>query len=102
MTHPTGKRTTQHAWWVKAQPTRRSDICLRIHQEVADVAVLHDIGLPFDAKLAGGADLLLRLVRFQVAEGVDLRADEALLEVGVDHPRRLRSGRPDGHGPGAN
>jgi hypothetical protein len=35
---------------------------------VADVAVLHDVFLPLDAELPGGADLLLGLVVLEVGE----------------------------------
>src|SRR5262249_913326 len=66
---------------------------LYIEQEVHDVAVLDDVVLALDAQLAGGLDRSLLAVLIEVVDGVDLGADEALLEVGVDHAGRLGSER---------
>jgi hypothetical protein len=56
-----------------------------VEQEVHDVAVLDDVLLAFHAQLAGGLDARLAPELLEIRERVDLRADEALLEVGVDH-----------------
>ena len=50
-----------------------------------DVAVGDDIVLAFEAELAGIARAPLATERDIVGRGDDLGADEALLEVGVDH-----------------
>jgi hypothetical protein len=60
-----------------------------IEPEVHDVAVLHLVGLSFDAELADTLQCRLAAVLEQVGDGVDLGLDEAALKVGVDRPRRL-------------
>ena len=51
--------------------------------------------LPSARILPGGLDGGFGLVLLEVVERVDLGADEALLEVGVDHAGRLRGGGAD-------
>src|SRR5947209_8540872 len=73
-----------------------------VEQKVHDVAVLDDVLLAFHPQLTGGLDRGLVVVSLEVLDGVDLRADEALLEVGMDHTRRLRCGRTLADGPRAD
>src|SRR3546814_9431802 len=61
-----------------------------VEAELHDVAVLHDVVLALEPRLALRASLGHRAERDEVVEGDDLGLDEALLEVGVDDPGRLR------------
>jgi hypothetical protein len=71
-------------------------------KEVHDLAVFDLVGLSLDAQLAGGFQGGLAAVLFQVGDAVDLGADEALFEVGVDHAGGLGYQGALAHGPGAN
>src|SRR4249919_1101720 len=75
---------------------------LNVEAELHHVAVLHDVLLALDAGLALAAGLGDRAALDEVAEGDDLRLDEALLEVGVDHTGGLGGGGAllDRPGPG--
>src|SRR5881394_1172685 len=73
-----------------------------VEQEVHHVAVVDDVVLAFGAHLARVFRTLLAFERDEVVEGDRLRADEAALEVGVDHAGRLRRGVADVDGPGAH
>src|SRR5574337_287752 len=77
---------------------RRSDV----EQEIQHVAVFDDVILPFGAHLAGFLRALFAAAGDEVVEGDGLRADEAALEVAVDHARRLRRGVADVDRPGAH
>ena len=62
-----------------------------------DVAVADDVLLALEPHLARLLRALLALAGDEVGEGDDLGADEAVLEVGVDHAGRLgRRGAADG------
>src|SRR5262249_50029068 len=63
-----------------------------VEAELHHVAVLHDVLLALHAGLALGAGLGDGAALDQVAEGDDLRLDEALLEVGVDDTGGLGGG----------
>jgi hypothetical protein len=69
---------------------------------VDHVAVLHHVFLAFQPPLAGVLRALLALVVHEIVVGDHLGADEALLEVGVDHAGGLWRGGADAHGPGAH
>lgn len=73
-----------------------------IEQKVANVAVLHDVGLTFDAELSGGTDVFFCLVGFQIRQRVDFATDEASFEVAVDDSCGLRCRGSNGNGPGAD
>jgi hypothetical protein len=75
---------------------------LDVEQEVQHVAVLDDVFLAFGAHLAGFLGAGLALVGDEVVEGDGLGADEALLEIGVDHAGGLRRGVALVDGPGAH
>src|SRR5690349_11914815 len=68
--------------------------------EMEDVAVLHHVVLAFEPELAGVARAGLARQRHVVVIGDGLGADEALLEIGVDHACGLRRACALGHGPG--
>src|SRR5512145_2434808 len=61
-------------------------------QEVHHIAILDDVFLAFRAHLAGILGALLALVGNEVFIGDGLGPDVALLEIGVNHASRLRSG----------
>ena len=73
-----------------------------VEQEVADVAILHDIIAADSLQFSGGADVALGLELFQILKVVDLGADEPLLKVGVDDARGLRGGGAHLHRPGTH
>src|SRR6266571_8855624 len=73
-----------------------------IEPEVDYVAVAHDVFLSFQPHLSGFFRALLAFAGDVVSVGDHFGADEAALEVGVDHARGLRRGGPDLHGPGAH
>src|SRR5690349_1124643 len=60
-----------------------------VEAEVEDVTVLDDVVLAFQPQLAGIARARLTVQRHVVVVGNGFGADEALLEVGVDHARRF-------------
>ena len=68
-----------------------------VKEEVADVAVLHDVGFAFDAQFPRLFDGLLGFVLFKILNGVDFDTNEAAFEVAVNNARRLRSGGADGN-----
>ena len=74
---------------------------LDVEAELHDVAVLHDVVLAFDARLAGGLGVGHRTCGDQVVEADDLGLDEAALEVGVDDAGSLGGGGALADGPGA-
>src|SRR3954468_14178691 len=61
-----------------------------VEAEVHHVAVLDDVVLALEAHLARFFRALLALAADEIGEGDDLRANEALLEVGMDYARGLR------------
>jgi hypothetical protein len=69
---------------------------------VGDVAVFHDVTFAFGAELSGGFDGGFGLVLPEVRQRVNLGADEAALEVGVDDARRLRRCGADRNFPGTD
>src|SRR5262245_30867462 len=93
--HGLPARTCPAPW----SPTARQ---LHVEQEVHDVAVVDDVLLAFHAQLAGRLDARFAAVLVEVFERIDLRANEALLEVGVDHAGRLGRRRPLADRPRAN
>jgi hypothetical protein len=58
--------------------------------------------LPSSPHLAGFLGALLALAGDEVVEGYGLGADEAMLEIGMDHAGRLRRGVALVDGPGAD
>jgi hypothetical protein len=58
------------------------------------VAVLDDVALPLQSHLAGFLRRHLAIEAHVVVIGDDLRADEALLEIGVDRTGGLRAVAP--------
>src|SRR5690606_17010368 len=83
-------------------PDPRSPPDSRVMADVQDVAVSHNVLFPLKAQPAGGTNARLILVGFEIADRVDLGANETLLEVGVNHTSRLRRGRPHRDRPCAN
>src|SRR3569833_3317988 len=75
---------------------------LDVEAEVDHVTVLHDVVLAFQPPLAGLFGLLLAATGDEVVIRDDLGADEAALEIGVDHAGGLRRGGADRDGPGAH
>ena len=71
-----------------------------VEAEVADVAVLDHVVAALQAHPALLLGPLLAAEPDEVVVGDDLGADEAALEIGVDHARRLRGGGTPMHGPG--
>src|ERR1700761_6424143 len=71
-----------------------------IEAEVKDIAVLNDIFGTFEAHLARVLRALLAAIGDEVVIGDGLGADEALLEIGVDHARGLRRLGAVPHRPG--
>src|SRR5262249_58195986 len=69
--------------------------------ELDDVAVAHDVVLALDPRLAGGTGGRDRARGDQVVVRHHLGLDEPALEIGVDHPGRLRRGGADGDLPSA-
>src|SRR5216684_4996342 len=65
------------------------------------VAVLDAVVLAFEPKLAGVARARFAVQGDVVVVGDGLGADEALLEIGMDHARRLRRRGLAAHRPGA-
>src|SRR3569832_2462182 len=65
---------------------------LDVEAEVDHVTVLHDVVLAFQPPLAGLFGLLLAAAGDEVVIRDDLGADEAALEIGVDHAGGLRCG----------
>src|SRR5436190_22720903 len=72
-----------------------------VEPEVEDVAVLDGVVLALEPQLAGIARARLAVQRDIVVVGDGLGADEALLEVGVDHAGRLRRAGLAPYRPGA-
>src|SRR6478609_9905366 len=62
-----------------------------VEPEFHDVAVVHDVVLALEPRLAAMTGLEHRAGVDEVLERDHLGLDEALLEVGVDHAGRLRS-----------
>src|SRR5690606_15383785 len=73
-----------------------------VEPEVQDVALLHAVLLALQAHATGLARTRLATVLDEVVVGDGFGADEALLEVGVDHRRGLGRGGAGLHGPGAD
>src|SRR5258708_33009724 len=73
-----------------------------VKPEVHHVPVPNQVLLPFQSHLSRFFRALLAFADDVVSVGDDFGANEAALEVGVDHSRRLRRGRPDRHGPGVH
>src|SRR5258708_13430239 len=73
-----------------------------VDPEVDHVAIAHHVLLALEAQFACLLGALLAAVRDEVVVGGDLGADEAALEIGVDHPGSLRRGRAGADRPGAN
>ncbi len=70
-----------------------------VEQEMQHVAVLDDVVLAFGPHLARVFGALLAAVPDEVVKRDGLGADEAPLEIGVNHCSGLRRGRADMHGP---
>src|SRR5947208_16217279 len=68
--------------------------------EMRDVTVAHGVFLALKSQLAGSLDRCLGLVLSQLFERVDLRLDEAALNVGMNGARSLQRRRTDGDRPG--
>src|SRR5207249_721305 len=68
--------------------------------DVEDVAVVHHVVLPLQAKLAGLSRAMLAARRDEVVVVHHLGAHEAALQVGVDAPRRPRRAIAAADGPG--
>src|SRR5690606_6196949 len=73
-----------------------------VEPEVQYVALLDPVFLALQAQAPGLARAGLAAVADEVLVGDGLGADEALLEVGVDHRGRLGRGGAGLHGPGAD
>src|ERR1017187_5916285 len=73
-----------------------------VEPEVHHVAVADDVILAFDAEFAGVARLGLAAELHEVLPPDDLGLNEALLEVGVNHPRRLGRLGASRRGPSAH
>src|SRR5690606_36882458 len=71
-----------------------------VEAEVHDVTVLDDVVLAFQTPLARFLGTGFAVVLDEVVVADDLGADEALLEVGMDHARRLGGGSTDLDCPG--
>src|SRR5262245_35151224 len=93
--------------WIETPDAKRAAMrpvfsCSDVEEEVQHVAVLHHVILAFLAQTArgGGASLTLVLDEVVVAHGFG--ADEATLEIGVDHACSLRGGEAALDGPRAH
>src|SRR5215472_6844510 len=75
---------------------------LDIEAEMHHVAVADDVFATFEPHLTGFLSALLALVLDVVGIGDDLRANEALLEIGVNYARGLRRGAALANGPRAH
>ena len=75
---------------------------LDVEQEVQNVAVFHHVFLAFCTHLAGILGALLALVGNEIIKRYGLRANEAALEVAVDHASSLWGGVSNVDGPGAH
>src|SRR5258706_1140868 len=73
-----------------------------VEAEVDHVAIAHHVVLALEAQFACLLGALLAAVRDEVVVAGDLGADEAALEIGVDHPPALRRGRAGADRPGAH
>src|SRR5258706_6993420 len=73
-----------------------------VEAEVHHVAVLHDVVLSLEAHLARLLGLRFPAQAHVVVVRDHLGANEALLEIGMDHARGLRRGGALPHGPGAH
>jgi hypothetical protein len=86
------------------QPDRRLPARkgLDVEAEVDDVAVLHYVILAFQAPAPGVLGTLFAIVGDEIVVADDLSADEAFLEVGVNHRRRFRGCGADFDCPGTH
>src|SRR5438034_9270093 len=75
---------------------------LDVEAEVDHVAVAHHVVLALEAQLARLLGALLAAVRNEIIVRRHLGANEAALEIGVDHARGLRRSRTGRDGPGAD
>src|SRR5687767_14458028 len=91
-------RTCRAMFTLSKPKPARSDV----EPEMHDVGLADDVFLALEAQLARLARTGFPLVRDVVVERDGFGADEAALEVGVDHARGLRRRRPGAHGPGAH
>src|SRR3984885_12933868 len=73
---------------------------LDVEAEVHDVTFLDDVFLPFQSPLPRFLGAHFALVGDEILVGDHFGADEALLEVGMDHSRRLGRSRTFAHRPG--
>jgi excinuclease ABC subunit C len=73
---------------------------LDVEQEVGNIAVLDDVGLPFEPQLARLAGLRQATGFDQIVIAHDFGSNEATLDVRVDHPGRLHGGRTGSDRPG--
>src|SRR5271156_5494444 len=88
--------------WGAARSKLKRPLPLNVESEMHDIALADDVLLAFEPELARLLRARLALVGDIVVVGDDFRAYEAMLEVGVDHARRLRGGRALAHGPRAH
>src|SRR5947207_9424076 len=70
--------------------------------EMRDVAVVHHVFLALQAQLSRRADGRFGFMRLQIRQRVNLRLDEALLQVVVHRSGGLGGFGADGNRPGSN
>ena len=80
----------------------RAPLTAHIEPEMRDVPVLHHIIATLQSELPGLTRPVLTTQPHIILIAYDLRADEALLEVGVDDACGLRGEAPLAYRPGAN
>ncbi len=77
-------------------------VSLNVNSKMRDVAVLHHVILALETPFPRVFRALLSLELNIDSVGNNSRADEALLEIGVDYPGRFGRGCPDRNRPGAD
>ena len=86
---PTHRGSKPDAWSTRApEPRPGSDVEAEVH----DIAFPDDVFLAFQPQLAGFLRARLALAGHEVVVADHFGADEAALEIRVDHARRLRRG----------